>query len=311
MSSPVRHSGIVVGIDGSAPARIAAVWAAHEASMRDVPLSLVHLVPTGAITSAALLWPAASTLAELQQEQEDEGRQVIADTIKIINAELGEGAEVNSELLYSPPVPTLVELSKHARMMVVGSRGHGALGRCLLGSVSTGLIHHAHCPVAVIHHDARTPVQPNTLPVVVGIDGSPASELATAIAFDEASWRGVDLVAVHVCSDGRKLAPPGKEWLGLQSRGEETLAERLAGFQERYPDVAVQRRIVWDQPARHLLDQSGSAQLVIVGSHGRGGLAGMLLGSVSAAVVHSARTPVIVARMGHTPYFAYPESFPA
>ena len=310
MATLVRHSGIVVGIDGSAPSRVAAVWAAREASMRNVALTLVHLVPTGAVTSAALAWSAASTLTELQQEQEDEGHRIIAEAVEIVTAELGEGAEVNSELLYSPPVPALVELSKQARMVVVGCRGHGAVGRCLLGSVSTGVVRHAHCPVAVIHDDA-TSARPNTQPVVVGIDGSPTSELATAIAFDEASWRGVDLVAVHACSDARMLALPGKESLGLQSRGEETLAERLAGFQERYPDVAVHRLVVWGRPARHLLDQSESAQLVVVGSHGRGGLAGILLGSVSAAVVHSAHTSVIVARMGRMPYLACPESFPA
>jgi nucleotide-binding universal stress UspA family protein len=298
MSSRTPHSGVVVGVDGSAASRMAVRWAVREAIMRNVPLTLVHAVRTGMVGSAAVGWPAASTLAELAQRQKDEGRQVIADAVEIVedSAHDGEGPEVNSELFDAPPVPTLVDLSKEARMVVVGCRGHGAFGRALLGSVSTGLVHHARCPVAVIHDDARTWRRPNTLPVVVGIDGSPASELATAIAFDEASWRGVDLVAVHAWSDANMLALPSRDWLELESSADETLAERLAGFQERYPEVIVQRLIVWDQPARHLLDQSESAQLVVVGSHGRGGFAGMLLGSVSAAVVHGARTPVIVAR---------------
>lgn len=122
MATLVRHSGIVVGVDGSAPSRVAAVWAAREASMRNVALTLVHLVPTGAVTSAALAWSAASTLTELQQEQEDEGHRIIAEAVEIVIAELGEGAEVNSELLYSPPVPALVELSKQARMVVPRTR---------------------------------------------------------------------------------------------------------------------------------------------------------------------------------------------
>ena len=86
-------------------------------------------------------------------------------------------------------------------MIVVGCRGLGAIGRRLLGSVSSGLVHHAHCPVAVIHDEDPMMPHPSEAPVVVGIDGSPASEQATAIAFEEASRRGVDLVAVHAWSD--------------------------------------------------------------------------------------------------------------
>ena len=175
---------------------------------------------------------------------------------------------------------------------MVGCRGRGALRRGLLGSVSTGLIHHAHCPVAVIHDKVPSLMQP----VLVGIDGSPASELATAIAFDEASWRGVDLVPLHTWSDAEVSDVPSQEWSAQQAAAEEPLAERITGWQDRYPDVSVEGVVVWDQPARRLLDQSESTQLVIVGSHGRGGFTGMLLGSVSTAVVHGARIPVIVAR---------------
>jgi nucleotide-binding universal stress UspA family protein len=88
------------------------------------------------------------------------------------------------------------------------------------------------------------------------------------------------------------------EWSALQTHAEEILSERLAGWQERYPDVTVHRAVVYDRPAAHLLDRSERAQLVVVGSHGRGGFAGMLLGSVSTAVAQAARAPVIVAR-GH------------
>ena len=198
-------------------------------------------------------------------------------------------------MYYSATVPTLVDLSKGAEMIVVGSRGHGALGS-LLGSVSAGLVQHAHCPVAVIHDEDPLMPHPAQAPVLVGIDGSPASELATAIAFDEASRRHVDLVALHAWSDAGALDFPGMDWSTMKSSEDEVLAERLAGWQEHYPDVSVYRLVVCGHPARQLIEHSEEAQLAVVGSRGLGGFAGMLLGSVSAAVVQSARMPVIVAR---------------
>ena len=181
-------------------------------------------------------------------------------------------------------------------MIVVGCRGLGAIGRRLLGSVSWGLVHHGHCPVAVIHDEDPLMPTPAMAPVVVGIDGSPVSEAATALAFEEASRRGVELVAVHTWSDYAVAELPGIDWSDVQKQADETLAERLAGWQQRYPDVTVRRVVVPDRPAHQLLEQSESAQLTVVGRHGRGGFAGMLLGSVSTAVAESARMPVIVAR---------------
>ena len=128
------------------------------------------------------------------------------------------------------------------------------------------------------------------------IVGVAASEQATAIAFDEASRPGVYLVALLAWSDWTARGSPAIEWSTLQSVGGKLLAERLAERQERYLDVWVRRVVVPDRAASHLVMQSESAQLVVVGSHGRGGFAGMLLGSVSSAVMHSARMAVIVAR---------------
>jgi nucleotide-binding universal stress UspA family protein len=193
-------------------------------------------------------------------------------------------------------VPVLADLSSSAQMIVVGCRGHGALARGLLGSISTGLAHHAHCPVAIIHDEDPLMPHPSKAPVVVGVDGSPSSENAVAIAFEQASFRGVDLLAVHAWSDTGVFEFPGADWSTLQAAGEQTLSERLAGWQERYPDVLVRRVVVADKPAHQLLEQAGSAQLLVVGSHGRGGIAGMLLGSVSTSVLHGARMPVIIVR---------------
>ena len=121
------------------------------------------------------------------------------------------------------PVPGLIELSNDAQILVVGRRGRVSLADALLGSVSTAMIHRARCPVAVIHDEFLAEEAPMDAPVVVGIDGSPASELATAIAFDEASWRGVELVALHASYDSDPFGIHGLEWAAKQP------FERLAG----------------------------------------------------------------------------------
>jgi nucleotide-binding universal stress UspA family protein len=293
MTTSVKRYGIVAGVDGSAPSNAAVCWAARDAAIRNVPLTLVHMYSSYVPTFPQIPLPAGVALW-----QEEDGRQVLEQAVKIAEDAV-KGAQkiaITSELKCSPPVPTLVELSEEAEMIVVGSNGRGAVGRVLLGSVSSGVVRHAKCPVAVIRDEDPLMPHPQQAPVLLGIDGSPASELATAVAFDEASRRGVDLQALHAWSDVQVLELPGFDWAMVKAEAERSLAERLAGWQERYPDVTVHRLLVCDRPARQLIEKSESAQLVVVGSHGRGGITRTLLGSVSNAVVHSVRMPVIVAR---------------
>jgi nucleotide-binding universal stress UspA family protein len=266
-------------------------WAAREAVLRKLRLTLV-------IATSALPWPAAPMTGELRRREELASQAILDDAVGIAEDVIQDSgrAEIESQLLHSAPVPTLVDISKDADMVVVGARGLGAVRSVLLGSISSGLIHHACCPVAVIHDG--TSLQPGAAhdSVLLGSDGSPASELATAIAFDEASLRGARLVALHAWRDADMAHIPSLEESSRRSAAEETLAERLAGWRERYPDVSVTRIVEYARPATHLLEHSKFAQLVVVGSHGRGGFAGMLLGSVSTKVAQAAHTPVIVAR---------------
>lgn len=299
MSERIPHHGVVVGVDGSPLAEEAARWAAREAAMRHAPLVVVHVVAPLAGAVSPLAWPAGGVPEEIVEIQEDEGRRIIADAIKAIedSAAGAEQPEIHRELLFGGTVSTLAGLSEKAHLVVVGCRGRQSeRHRRLLGSVSAGLIHHAHGPVAVVHDGLRSLHDTTRLPVVVGIDGSRVSELAMRIAFDEASWRGVDLVALHVWSDADMSTVPGMEVSALKLAADKTLAERLAGWQERYPEVTIQRVVEFEEPARHLCERADMAQLLVVGSHGRGGFAGMLLGSVSTAVAQEARVPVIVAR---------------
>jgi nucleotide-binding universal stress UspA family protein len=133
---------------------------------------------------------------------------------------------------------------------------------------------------------------------VVGVDGSPTSEAALAFAFEAADLHGVPLLAVHTWTDYQieSTMTAVLEGDAIDADERRLLAERLAGWGEKFPDVAVTRLVTRYRPARTLLEQSAHAQLVVVGSRGRGGLAGMLLGSVSHALLHHAVCPVAVVR---------------
>lgn len=290
MSAPVKQCGIVVAVDGSPASNAAACWAARDAAMRNIPLTVVHAVVTPAAT-----WPPVPYPESLAVRLEDEGKKAVMHAIKIAEdaTPTDRKVTIKRELVYSTPALALIKMSDEAEMIVVGTSGRGLLTRGVLGSVSATVVRQASCPVAVIR-DEDLP-DPHA-PVLVGIDGSPASELAKEVAFDEASRRGVDLMALHAWSDVTTSELPELDWSAVEPEAQSSLAESLAGWQERYPDVTVHRVVVRDRPARQLVEKSKSAQLVVVGSHGRGGLTGMLLGSVSNAVLHSVRIPVVVTR---------------
>lgn len=289
MPTPAEN-GILVAVDGSPGSDAAVAWAAQEGLRRKVPVTLLHVIAPLLVT-----WTSTAVDSTVADLQEDSSAKVLEHARQVFSSALEDPGAValRTESRPSPVVGTLAEASRSALMLVVGNRGTGGHKRLPLGSVAAGLLHHAHSPVAVIHQDD---VAESTAPVVLGVDGSPSSEAATQLAFEEAALRGVPLVAVHAWSDIGAVPLFALDWRAHEEEAQVVLAERLAGWQERFPDVQVQRRLVRDRPAHWLVEESQHAQLVVVGSRGRGGFTGLLLGSVASTVAQLSNAAVVVVR---------------
>ncbi|WP_037070388.1 universal stress protein [Pseudonocardia acaciae] len=286
---------IVVGVDGSRTALDAVRWAAEEARRRGLAVRLV----------CAFAWADALPL-EAELAARDYRTMLMATLRARVNeaaaavAELAPEIRVEKEVVAGYPVQALRAESERAALLVLGGRGAGGVLGLLVGSVATAMAGHAACPVVVVREPADSSA---ILPVVVGVDGSPHSEAAVAFGYEAASLRGVPLVAAHTWSDllfDPQVAPM-MDWDTIVTREREVLAERLAGWAEKFPDVEVRRVVVRDRPAHTLLEQAAHAQLLVVGSRGRGQLAGLVLGSVSHAVLHNAPCPVAVVRATDLP----------
>ncbi|ONM50207.1 universal stress protein [Nocardia donostiensis] len=276
---------VLVGADGSPAAMQAVRWAAHEAACQRCALHIVYAVGVPIDVGPTFGYaPIDGETCRRAGQVTAEATRDVATAAAVPIADI----EIETFVADAAPVPLLRDCSAHARLLVVGTRGLGAFRRGLLGSVSTSLARHARCPVAVVPEHPPDPRGP----VVVGVDGSPYSARAIQIAFAVAARRDVELVAVHAWSEFYRYLSRDE----LQEEAAGLLAENLAGYRERYPDLRVRRTIVADRPARALLDAATDPQLLVVGSRGRGGFAGMTLGSVSQAVLHAAHCPVLIAR---------------
>jgi len=284
---------ILVGIDGSSSALQALTWAVREAQLRNLPLRLAHAVDFGSYAMGFNPGASESFFKHLEQD----GQRFLeeaSDHVQTLDPEI----EVTLDRAAGRPARVLTDLSKGAFLTVVGSSGLNAFTALLAGSVAVEMTAHGHSPVVVV----RAPGVPINGAIVVGINGAPESEAAIGWAFEEASLRGAALNAILVSKYMPAFYyyddPPWRDMIGQVDDDEqrELLAERLAGWQEKFPDVAVRRIVVTGNPAQVLLSHAQHAQLLVVGSRGRGDLGGFFLGSTSHRLIHQAVCPVLVAR---------------
>ena len=289
-------AAIVVGVDGSAQSMHAVDWATREAVARRCPLRIVH----------AFLWPLLNVpLGPPAGGPPDAGLANAAeDTLAAATDRARRAApalEISTDLPVCSPAAALIEASHDAGLVVVGHRGLGGFTGLLVGSVGVQTAAHASCPVVVVRgNDAGEP-GPAAGHVLVGVDGSPLSDLAVDFAFSHAALHGLSVAALHVHQRPEFTVPgdqplPGPD--GEDPRDYETrlLTDALAGYAEKYPDVPVHRKVVLGRPAGVLVAESAGAVLTVVGSRGRGGFAGLLLGSTSQTVLQHATGPVAVVR---------------
>jgi nucleotide-binding universal stress UspA family protein len=266
---------ILAGYDGSPDSGHALRWAAREAKAR------------GTMLTICLAWTpdymALSTESDLCDLAREHGREILACALPYAESVLGPG-RVRADLADGSAAHVLCERSRAAGMVVVGGRGHSKLPGLLLGSVSWQVAGHA-CGRVVVVRGRWRPANTPSSPVVVGADGSPAGQAAVAFAFEEAALRDVSLVAVCALTDAS-----GR--LGEGHQVEEDFGHLVDYEAKEHPDITVMRKVIAGTPRAALLNASADAQMLVVGSRGRGGMEGMSLGSVAQAVLHHAPCPV-------------------
>ncbi len=290
---------VVVGVDGSASGLAAVAAAAREARLRGAGLRVIH----------AFTWPAMhpplgpSPLGPSEGGLQNMVERVVSEAVERARMVAPE-VDVSHVVVTGEPLTVLESQSRAAELVVVGSRGMGGFVGLLVGSTAVYLAAHGRCPVLVVRE------QRSDGPIVLGVDGSAAGDRAVDFAFAEAALRKVPLVALHAWTTWSAPLPAPQDTSmpyanppgALAEEEERLLSEALSGRQERYPGVVVEHTVVHGRTREALIEASRSAQLMVVGARGRGGFTGLLLGSVSQAVLHHAHCPVAVVRGADVPH---------
>jgi nucleotide-binding universal stress UspA family protein len=290
----MRNPSVVVGTDGTACGTAAVEWAAAEARRRRAPLRIVH----------AYEWDWHESRFDIGNEYIDVARAIAEATVSAARDRaraLAPGIEIESRTLVGRAAPGLLQVSRDAALLVVGSRGRGGFAGLLLGSVSQRVATQASCPVVVV----RGKADPSG-PVVAGLDETPAAEQVLETAIESAAARGAALTVV------RAFLPVIPLWLAnvqpadVDTPSEDAVQraavnELLEPWIEKYPHVPVNVVLTHDGAAAALVHASTGAQLVVVGNHGHGVVSRSLLGSAGQQLLHHAECPVLIVRQSTTP----------
>ena len=298
---------VVVGFDGSSSGERALRWAVQEARRRWTSLVVCHAwhwpYPVRPSDPAAL-----DTIKVVAQGVLDQGVHLVA--------RLAPRLPVHPRLIAGPAAAVLVSESHGARLVVVGTRGLGGFTDLRVGSAAVQVPAHAACPVIVVGRPdpSRRPVPGH---VVVGVDGSPASEAAVAFAAEEAVLRDGTLHTVCSWWDTGYDTPPetaaGPAAAGvaplvpfpeperLRRRAAAHFQETVALWSEKYPDLRIETSFMERPPRQALREAAANAELLVVGDRGIGGANGLGLGPVTQAMLHHSPCPVAVVPAGHKP----------
>ncbi len=289
---------IVVGYSGSKACLPAVRWAAGEALATERPLRVVMAwgMPTFGISPV-------SQAADLDRTHAE---AVLNAVVFQLRADM-VGLDVEGELLRGKPAQGLLDRAADAHMLVIGNRSRGNIARMVLGSVSAAVVTHADIPVVLVREDAdRNAAAFRDGPVVVGVDGSPGSEAAVSFAMEASIRHGMTVFAVHNVDD-QVLARTGPQSSGgtatatpLQEARLLEISPALKAARTEYPAVAVTEVMGSGHASDSIVEAGDGAAMTVVGSRGHGGFKGLLLGSVSRAVIEHVESPVAVIRPPRT-----------
>ena len=288
----VTRNAVVVGVDQSDAGRAAVEYAAKLAGGRHLPLRLVHAVEPSQCAVRATIgssFDVEGVLRRSAQRLVDDSR----DVLHVVYPDL----DITEVLPSGWAAEALLKESLQAHTVVVGSRGAGGFADLVVGSTAMHVAAHAACPVVALPEPGEG--EESRRGVVVGVDGSGVSESAIAYAFEVASDVGEPLLALHGWYDpartgAGRMIPLSYDPADAVQEERLALAESMAGWQEKFPDVAVEYKVVYGHPVPALVSAAATARLLVVGSRGRGAIRSIVLGSVSHGILHRATGPVAV-----------------